>query len=50
MHTKFLSENLKGRDCLEDLGIDGKIISEQFLEECGEKLWTGWIRTGGGFL
>jgi hypothetical protein len=26
MHTRFWSENLKGRDCLEDLGIDGKIL------------------------
>jgi len=25
MHTKFWLENLKGRDHLEDLGIDGKI-------------------------
>jgi len=28
MHTKFLSENLKGREHTEDLGIDGKIILE----------------------
>jgi hypothetical protein len=26
MNTKFLSENLKGRNHLEELGIDGKII------------------------
>jgi hypothetical protein len=26
MHTIFLSENLKGRDHSEDLGIDGKIL------------------------
>jgi hypothetical protein len=38
MHTKFLSENLKGRDQLEDLGIHQMIIFEQFLEKQGGKL------------
>jgi hypothetical protein len=33
MHTKFWSENLKGRDDLEDLGIDGRIILDQILKE-----------------
>jgi hypothetical protein len=28
MHKKFLSENLKGRDNEEDLGVDGKMILE----------------------
>jgi hypothetical protein len=28
MHTKFWSENLKGRDYSEDLGVDGKMILE----------------------
>jgi len=31
MHKKFLSENLKGRDHSEDLGIDEKIILEWIL-------------------
>jgi len=26
MHTKLWSENLKGRDYAEDLGVDGRII------------------------
>jgi hypothetical protein len=30
MHTKFWSENLKGRDHSDDIGIDGKIIFEWF--------------------
>jgi hypothetical protein len=32
-HTKFWSENLKGRDNLEDLGIDGRIILEWIIEK-----------------
>jgi hypothetical protein len=31
MHKTFLSENLKGRDHSEDLGIDEKIILEWIL-------------------
>jgi hypothetical protein len=31
--TKFLSENLKGRYHLEDLGVDEKITSEWILEK-----------------
>jgi hypothetical protein len=33
MHTKFYSENLKGRDHSEDLGIDGMIVLEWILGE-----------------
>jgi hypothetical protein len=36
MHTKFLSENLKGRDHVEDLGIHGNIILEWVLGKEGE--------------
>jgi hypothetical protein len=28
MHTQFWLKNLKGRDDAEDLGVDGRIISE----------------------
>jgi len=38
MHTKFWSENLKGRDHLEDLGIDGMIILRVDLREIA---WEG---------
>jgi hypothetical protein len=31
MHVKFWSENLKGRDHSEHIGIDGKIILERIL-------------------
>jgi hypothetical protein len=31
MHAKFWSENLKGRDHSEDLGVNGKIIVEWIL-------------------
>jgi hypothetical protein len=52
--TKFWSENLKGRDHSEDLGVDGRIIPEFFLGKCGGKVWTGCIRlrigTSGGLL
>jgi hypothetical protein len=33
MLTKFWSENLKGRDHLEDLGVGGRIILEGILGE-----------------
>jgi hypothetical protein len=32
MHAKFWSWELKGRDNSEDLGVDGKVISECMLE------------------
>jgi hypothetical protein len=31
--TKFYSENIKGKDHLEDLDIDGRIILKLMLEE-----------------
>jgi hypothetical protein len=31
MHTKFWSEDLKGRNHVEDLGIDGKIILDYII-------------------
>jgi len=40
MHTKFLSDNLKGTDHMEDLGIDGKVILEWILR-------SGMGRCGG---
>jgi hypothetical protein len=33
MHTVFLVGNLKKRDSSKDLGVDGRIILKQILEE-----------------
>jgi hypothetical protein len=38
MHTKFWSENLKGRDHSEDLGVDERIILEWILGKQGGKM------------
>jgi hypothetical protein len=40
--TQNLSENLKGRNHLGDLGTDGRILQQ------GLKMWTGfiWLRIG----
>jgi hypothetical protein len=50
----FWSENLKGRNDAEDLGVDGKIILDWILGKYGERVSTGciWLRTGtsGGLL
>jgi hypothetical protein len=54
MFTKFWSENLNGRDHLEDLAVDGKIILEWILKKQVGRVWTGfiWLRIGtsGGVL
>jgi hypothetical protein len=44
MLTKFWSENLKGRDHSEDIGVGGRIILEGVLEIQGGKVWTGFNR------
>jgi len=48
MHTKFLSENLKGRDHFEDLGMDGKITLQWVLGKQSGKIWNRfiWLRIG----
>jgi hypothetical protein len=48
MHTKFWSENLKGRDRSEDLGADGRIILEWILRgdgrgKCGTHLYGEYL-------
>jgi len=46
MHKKCRSEYVK-RDHAEDLGVDGKVISEWILGKQGKKMWTGciWLKT-----
>jgi hypothetical protein len=47
MCTKFWLENLKGKDCLEDPGVDGRIILEWILER--EIGWeVDWIHLAQG--
>jgi hypothetical protein len=45
---------IEGRSYLEDLNVDGRIISEWILEKWGGKSWNGliWLRIGsiGGIL
>jgi hypothetical protein len=54
MHTKFLLEKVKGRDHMEETGVDERIKLEWIFEGQVRKLWTGliWLRTGpsGEFL
>jgi hypothetical protein len=54
MHTMFQTENLKARDHLRDLGVDGRIILQRLLKRQTVKVGIGftWLRTGtsGGLL
>jgi hypothetical protein len=51
---RILSEHLKGRDHLENIGIDGRIILKWILRKEDETAWTEfiWCRAGtsGEFL
>jgi len=40
VYTRFWLENLKGRDHLEDLGVDGRIILGWILRKKGGTLWA----------
>jgi hypothetical protein len=43
IHTKFWSENLKGKGHSPDSGIDDKIILEWILRKYGGNVWTGFM-------
>jgi hypothetical protein len=43
IHTKFWSENLKGRGHSEDLGVCGKITLERILGKKFVNVWTEFI-------
>jgi hypothetical protein len=53
-HTRFLSEELKETDHLEDLGADGRILLKRIFKTWDGEAWTGLIclriGTGGGRL
>jgi hypothetical protein len=48
MNTKFRSEDPRGRDHLEDLDVDEKLIWKRILKKYGGRIWTGfsWLRVG----
>jgi uncharacterized protein YuzE len=54
MSTIYWLENLREREILYDLDMDGKIILERILAKYTGKLWTGciWLRidSNGGIL
>jgi len=48
MHTKFWSDDLKGKEHMQDLGTEGKIILQCILEKkCGKvRSEIIWLMTG----
>jgi hypothetical protein len=43
MNKEFWPGNLKERDHLKDLGVDGRTILKWFLNKLGGKAWNGFI-------
>jgi hypothetical protein len=48
VHTGFWWGNQRGRDNLEDLGVDENIILKCIFEKLDAEFWTGlsWLRIG----
>jgi hypothetical protein len=45
---KNLVPKLKGKDRLEELGVDGRVVLKSMLKKWGVRVWTGliWPRIG----
>jgi hypothetical protein len=43
MNIKFCLESLKGRDHLEDIGVDGRIILKRIIWKYFGSVWTGFV-------
>jgi len=43
MHTEFLWRNLKERDHLEGVGINGRIILKWISTKWNKRAWAGFI-------
>jgi hypothetical protein len=51
MHKKFLLENLEGRDRVEDIIVDQRVMLKWILEKWGVRVWTASkIGTSDGLL
>jgi hypothetical protein len=54
MHTEFLWRNLKERDYLEGVGINGRIILKWISKKWDRRAWAGFIwlgiKTSGGLI
>jgi hypothetical protein len=50
----FFLKSLEGRNLLEGIGVDGRVILKLVLKKLGGRVWTGfiWLRLGtsGGIL
>jgi hypothetical protein len=44
MHTEFWSENLKGGDRLEDVGMAGRMILDWIPNKQFGRVWAGFTR------
>jgi hypothetical protein len=43
MNKKFQKENVKERDVLGEVGVDGKLVLKRMLRNLCVKIWTEFI-------